>query len=77
MGTKVRKEGKTVEGVDIFMGGQVGKEAHLGEKVQQGIPCDDLHGVLRSLLIENFGARLRQPGEEAGGDNGTLRVVVE
>ncbi|PSN18049.1 ferredoxin--nitrite reductase [filamentous cyanobacterium CCP5] len=60
MGTKVRKDGKTVEGVDIFMGGKVGKEAHLGEKVQQGIPCDELHVVLRSLLIENFGAQPRE-----------------
>lgn len=56
MGTKVRKDGKTVEGVDIFMGGKVGKDAHLGTCTMKGIPCDDLKSVLSQLLIENFGA---------------------
>jgi ferredoxin-nitrite reductase len=57
MGTKVRKDGKTVEGVDIYMGGKVGKDAHLGACVTKGIPCDDLKPVLHNLLIEHFGAR--------------------
>ncbi|NER50144.1 MAG: ferredoxin--nitrite reductase [Symploca sp. SIO1A3] len=57
MGTKVRKDGKAVEGVDIYMGGKVGKDAHLGKCVQKGIPCEDLVPVLRDLLIENFGAK--------------------
>jgi len=56
MGTKVRKNGKTLEGVDLFMGGKVGKEARLGECVQKGIPCEDLKPVLRQLLIEHFEA---------------------
>jgi ferredoxin-nitrite reductase len=60
MGTKVRKNGKTLEGVDIYMGGKVGKDAHLGTCVTKGIPCEDLQPVLRQLLIENFGARLRE-----------------
>ncbi|BAT51308.1 ferredoxin-nitrite reductase [Nostoc sp. NIES-3756] len=57
MGTKARKDGKAVEGVDIYMGGKVGKDAHLGSCVQKGIPCDDLQPVLRDLLIQNFGAK--------------------
>ncbi|MEO1148144.1 MAG: ferredoxin--nitrite reductase [Cyanobacteria bacterium J06638_22] len=57
MGTKVRKDGKTVEGVDIYTGGKVGKDAQLGEKVMKGIPCEDLKPVLRELLIEKFAAR--------------------
>jgi len=57
MGTKVRKNGKTLEGVDIYMGGKVGKDAHLGTCVQKGIPCEDLKPVLRDLLIEHFGAQ--------------------
>ncbi|HBL10421.1 MAG TPA: ferredoxin--nitrite reductase [Cyanobacteria bacterium UBA11162] len=57
MGTKVRKEGKAVEGVDLYLGGKVGKDAKLGTCVQKGIPCDDLLPVLRNLLIENFGAK--------------------
>ncbi len=56
MGTKTRKNSKTVEGVDIYMGGKVGKEACLGTCVQKGIPCEDLKSVLRNLLIQEFGA---------------------
>lgn len=61
MGTKTRKDGKTVEGVDIYMGGKVGKEAHLGSCVMKGIPCDDLKPVLRNLLVEHFGAQIQEP----------------
>jgi ferredoxin-nitrite reductase len=61
MGTKVRKDGKTVEGVDIYMGGKVGKDAELGTCVTKGVPCSDLKPVLRDLLIQNFGAKARQP----------------
>ena len=42
MGAKVRKDGKTIDAVDIFMGGTVGKDAKLGEKVMKGIPITDL-----------------------------------
>jgi ferredoxin-nitrite reductase len=60
MGTKVRKDGKTVEGVDIYMGGKVGKDAHLGTCVQKGIACEDLIPVLSKILIENFGAKPKE-----------------
>ncbi|MBW4573922.1 MAG: ferredoxin--nitrite reductase [Aphanothece sp. CMT-3BRIN-NPC111] len=60
LGTKTRKDGKAVEGVDLWMGGTVGKEAHLGSCVKKGIPCDDLKPVLRDLLIEQFGAQPKQ-----------------
>ncbi|MBW4573927.1 MAG: ferredoxin--nitrite reductase [Aphanothece sp. CMT-3BRIN-NPC111] len=59
MGTKARKNGKAVEGVDIYMGGKVGKDAHLGSCVQKGIPCEDLKPVLRDLLIKHFNATPR------------------
>lgn len=61
MGTKARKNGKMVPAVDIYMGGTVGKDAHLGERVMQKVPCDELPGVVRKLLTENFGATLK-PG---------------
>ena len=57
MGTKVRKDGKTVEGVDLYMGGRVGKDAQLGTCVQKGIPCDELNVVLKRILVEEFGAK--------------------
>ncbi len=60
MGTKARKNGKAVEGVDIYMGGKVGKEAHLGTCIQKGIPCEDLQPILQDLLIQHFGAKPRQ-----------------
>ncbi len=60
MGTKVRKNGKTLEGVDVYMGGKVGKDAQLGSCVQKGIPCEDLKPMLRELLVEQFGAKPRQ-----------------
>lgn len=60
MGTKARKDGKTVEGVDLYMGGKVGKDAHLGSCVQKGIPCEDLKSLLTSILIEQFGATDRK-----------------
>jgi ferredoxin-nitrite reductase len=56
MGTKARKDGRMVEGVDIYMGGKVGKEAQLGTCVQKSIPCDELLEVLEGLLITHFGA---------------------
>ena len=59
MGTKTRKDGKTLEGVDIYMGGKVGKDAHLGSCITKGIPCDDLKPILRDLMIEHFGAKSR------------------
>ncbi|WP_036480548.1 ferredoxin--nitrite reductase [Myxosarcina sp. GI1] len=57
MGTKVRKDGKTVEGVDLYMGGKVGKNAKLGDLVEKGIACDELKPVLKKILIEQFGAK--------------------
>ncbi|MGI0484423.1 ferredoxin--nitrite reductase [Pantanalinema rosaneae CENA516] len=57
MGTKTRKNGKAVDGVDIFMGGKVGKHAELGECVRKGVPCEDLKPVLAELLIQQFGAK--------------------
>jgi len=62
IGTKTRKNDQTVEAVDIWMGGKVGKDAHLGKEVMKKVPCEDLKAVVRELLIEHFGAR---PREEA------------
>lgn len=57
MGTKVRKDGRTVEGVDLYMGGKVGKHAELGTCVRKSIPCEDLKPILNEILTEQFGAR--------------------
>jgi ferredoxin-nitrite reductase len=75
MGTKVRKNGKTLEGVDIYMGGTVGKDAHLGTCVQKSIPCEDLKPVLRQLLVDNFGAVPNQGDVDAL--NRQLQLTVD
>jgi ferredoxin-nitrite reductase len=59
MGTKVRQDGKAVEGAKIYAGGKVGQGAELGAIVNQGVAVDDLKGTLRSLLIEKFNAKLK------------------
>ena len=57
MGAKVRKDGKTVEAVKIFTGGQVGHNSKLGEIAHKGIPCDELPDLLRQMPIDDFGAK--------------------
>ena len=59
MGTKVRKDGKAVEGAKIFAGGKVGHGAELGTMINKGVATDDLKATLRSLLIEEFNAKLK------------------
>lgn len=77
MGTKTRKDGKTLEGVDLFMGGKVGKDAHLGSCVQKGIACEDLKPILQNLLIEKFGARLKTEEEKARDDRAKIYLESE
>ncbi len=60
MGTKAKKDGAVVEGVNMFTGGTVGKGAKLGSLKQKSIPCDDLKPILRNILIEEFGATLKE-----------------
>ncbi len=75
MGTKVRKNGKTLEGVDIYMGGTVGKDAHLGTCVQKSVPCEDLKPILIQLLVDKFGAVSKIPGDVASLNRQLLLTV--
>jgi ferredoxin-nitrite reductase len=59
IGTKVSKDGKTVEGVTIYTGGKVGKGARLGTLLNKGIACEDLKPVLTEILINDFGATFK------------------
>ena len=56
IGGKGRKDGKTIEVVDIYIGGKVGKNSTLGTLKMKGVACEDLKEVLRNLLIEQFDA---------------------
>lgn len=51
MGGPAKNElGKACEGVDIFLGGRIGEDAHLGEMIYKGVPA--AHEVLIPKLIE-------------------------
>ncbi len=65
IGTKARKDGRTVEAADIWLGGKVGKDARFGAEIMKKVPCDELKQVLRDLLIEHFGARPREAATSA------------
>lgn len=58
------KEGKTVEGADVFLGGRIGSDSHLGDVYKKGVPCDDLVPLIVELLVERFGAVPRQREED-------------
>ena len=60
MGTKVRQDGQAVEGVKVYAGGKVGKDAELGTLINKGVAVDDIKATLRSLLIEKFDAKLKE-----------------
>ncbi|KAI4298456.1 hypothetical protein L6164_032013 [Bauhinia variegata] len=57
MGCMTRDEnGKSCEGVDIFLGGKVGSDSHLGDMYKKGIPCKDLVPIVVDILINRFEA---------------------
>ncbi|CAI5472120.1 unnamed protein product [Closterium sp. Yama58-4] len=57
MGCMARDENKKpVEGVDIYLGGRIGSDSHLGQVHKAGVPCKDLLPVLQDILVERFGA---------------------
>jgi ferredoxin-nitrite reductase len=63
VGGKVKFNGQAVDAVDILLGGKVGRESQFGEVVYRGVPCSELAQVLKTILIERFGAVERQPDE--------------
>ncbi|MFN5857352.1 MAG: ferredoxin--nitrite reductase, partial [Pseudanabaenaceae cyanobacterium] len=73
IGCKARKNGKVVDGVDIYMGGTVGKDAKLGTCVMEKIPCEDLPQVVGQILIEKFGAT---PKTNASGESSESNLVA-
>ncbi|XP_052194753.1 ferredoxin--nitrite reductase, chloroplastic [Diospyros lotus] len=67
MGCMTRnKTGKAVEGVDVYLGGRIGSDSHLGELYKKAVPCEDLVPLLVQILVDHFGAvpREREEGEE-------------
>ncbi|KAK1301754.1 hypothetical protein QJS10_CPB12g01645 [Acorus calamus] len=65
MGCMTRdSDGKIVEGVDVYLGGRIGSDSHLGELYKKGVPCKDLVPVVVDILINHFGAVPREMEED-------------
>ncbi|XP_051146768.1 ferredoxin--nitrite reductase, chloroplastic [Andrographis paniculata] len=65
MGCMARdRSGKMVEGVDVYVGGRIGSDSHLGEVYKKGVPCGELAALVVELLVDRFGAVRRQREEE-------------
>lgn len=64
MGCLTRKEGKTVEGADVYLGGRIGSDSHLGDVYKKSVPCEDLVPLIVELLVERFGAVRREREED-------------
>lgn len=57
MGCMARDENnKPCEGVDIFLGGRIGSDSHLGEVFKKAVPCKDLLPLVQDILVDRFGA---------------------
>ncbi|CAN0846489.1 Ferredoxin--nitrite reductase, chloroplastic, partial [Linum grandiflorum] len=64
MGCMARDEnGKPCEGVDVFLGGKIGSESHLGEIYKKSVPCKDLVPVVVDILVQKFGGVVREREE--------------
>lgn len=70
MGTPAKKDGKGVEGVNIYLGGKIGEGGELGEVYKKRVPAakEDLVPELVTILLERFGGKLREgvTAEEVG-----------
>lgn len=56
--------GKMVEGVDVFVGGRIGSDSHLGELYKKGVPCKDVVPVVVDILVSRFGAVVKEREED-------------
>lgn len=64
MGCMARDEnGKICEGADVYVGGRVGSDSHLGEIDKKSVPCKDLVPLVVDILVKQFGAVPREREE--------------
>ncbi|XP_010530781.1 PREDICTED: ferredoxin--nitrite reductase, chloroplastic-like [Tarenaya hassleriana] len=65
MGCMTRDENrKPCEGADVFVGGRIGSDSHLGEVYKKGVPCKDLVPLVAEILVNQFGAVPRDREED-------------
>ncbi|TXG64303.1 hypothetical protein EZV62_011297 [Acer yangbiense] len=66
MGCMTRDENrKTCEGAYVYLGGRIGSDSHLGDIYKKSVPCKDLVPLVVDILVNKFGAVLREREEEA------------
>ncbi|KAL0694283.1 hypothetical protein Bca4012_061463 [Brassica carinata] len=60
------QNGKPVEGADVYVGGRVGSDSHIGEIYKKGVPVTDLGPLVAEILVKEFGAvpRVREENED-------------
>ncbi|XP_043714753.1 ferredoxin--nitrite reductase, chloroplastic [Telopea speciosissima] len=58
------EEGKLCEGVDVYLGGRIGSDSHLGDVYKKAVPCKDVASLVVDILINRFGAVPREREEE-------------
>ncbi|KAK3015054.1 hypothetical protein RJ639_005579 [Escallonia herrerae] len=64
MGCMTRDEnGKVCEGADVFLGGRIGSDSHLGDVYKKSVPCKDLVPLVVDILVDHFGAVRRETEE--------------
>lgn len=64
MGCMARDEnGKPCEGADVFLGGRIGSDSHLGDLYKKGVPCKNLVPLVVDILVKHFGAVPREREE--------------
>jgi ferredoxin-nitrite reductase len=57
------ENGKICEGADVYVGGRVGSDSHLGELYKKSVPCKDLVPLVVDILVKQFGAVPREREE--------------
>lgn len=60
LGVKTKVDGKTVDAVDVFLGGASGPEATQGVRVLENVPCDVLPQTLAGLIRHMEPDKLRR-----------------
>ncbi|MDA0739692.1 MAG: ferredoxin--nitrite reductase [Nitrospirae bacterium] len=50
LGKKIKRRGKVIDAVDVFVGGRSGPDAKLATKLLEDVPCDELADVLAGVL---------------------------
>nr|AAN31831.1 putative ferredoxin--nitrite reductase [Arabidopsis thaliana] len=57
------EEGKPVEGADVYVGGRIGSDSHIGEIYKKGVRVTELVPLVAEILIKEFGAVPREREE--------------